>query len=69
MAEWIHNGYECSECGFCLSNSAECYEWIERGDHGYLFKNYSVIPEKCPKCHNDMTTVVCEEGDEDNNAD
>ena len=60
MAEWIHNGYECSECGFKLPNSAEYYEWIERGDHGYLYKNYAVIPSECPKCHNGMTAVVNE---------
>lgn len=59
MAEWIHNGYECSECGFRLSRPAKCCEWIERGDHGYLYKNYAIIPAVCPKCNNGMTAVVC----------
>lgn len=69
MAEWIHNGYECSKCGFRLSYSAECYEWVERGDHGYLFRNYAVIPMECPKCHNRMVAVVYEEGDNDGKID
>lgn len=60
MAKWIRNGDECSECGFLLPCSAEYYEWIEQGDHGYLFKNYAIIPAKCPKCHNEMVAVVYE---------
>lgn len=57
MAEWIHNGYECSEC----------YEWIEQGDHGYLFRNYAIVPSECPRCHSEMTAVVYEGGSEDGN--
>lgn len=64
MAEWIHNGYECSECGHRLSSPAECYEWIERGDHGYLYKNYAITPYECPRCHSEMIAVVCEGGDD-----
>ena len=77
MAEWIRNGLECSACGFrlpsCQSvcspappNSAKCYEWVEQeADHGYKFKSYAVIPAECPKCHDQMTAVVWEEGDKD----
>lgn len=62
MAEWIHNGRECSECGFRLPRSAKCDEWLERGYHGYLYRRYVVTPAECPKCHNRMTAVVYEGG-------
>lgn len=76
MAEWIRNGHECSKCGFRLrysakcyegleSYSAKCYEWLEKGDHGYWFKTYAITPEECPKCHDEMTAVVWEGGDND----
>lgn len=65
MAEWISNGRECSACGFRLPHSAKCYEWIAQGDHGYLFKAYTVTPAECHKCHEEMTAVVLEEGAND----
>lgn len=65
MAEWVHNGHECSKCRFRMIYPATCYEWIEQGDHGCLFKNYAVIPSECPACHEVMTAVVHEGGNED----
>ena len=62
MAEWIRNGYECSECGWLRAWPAEYYEWIERGNHGYLFRNYAIVPSECPRCHSKMTAVVYEGG-------
>ncbi len=57
MAEWVRNGHECSACGFCLPYSAECYEWLEQGDSGYVVKaldrdnkvKIEVIADKDPR--------------------
>ncbi len=65
MAEWIRNGHKCSECGFILPHSAECYGQVEREEHGYQFMNYTVIPGECPICHSEMTAVVYEGGGKD----
>lgn len=65
MAEWIRNGHECSKCGFRRRYSAKCYTFLEQEDHGYWYKHYAVTPAECPKCHDEMTAVVWEEGDND----